>query len=185
MGDISACYFLGFSYHKGLFENDNPNAPVPTTSKPGEGGSKLCEKDITKCLEYLEKAASGGHTKAQLYLHQMYKTADGVEKDLAKAKDYLIRAMRQGDPEALFIRGNQFYAGEDGEPVDKAKALKLFLDAGERGSADAMCSAGAMIYNGEGQEKDLKKAFEVYTNAASLGSLAAVKNVVLNKNVNR
>ena len=59
LGDISACYFLGFSYHKGLFENDNPNAPVPTTSKPGEGGSKLCEKDITKCLEYLEKAASG------------------------------------------------------------------------------------------------------------------------------
>ena len=181
LGDISACYFLGFSYHKGLYENDNPNAPVPTTSKPGEGGSKLCEKDITKCLEYLEKAASGGHSKAQLYLHQMYKTADGVEKDLAKAKDYLIRAMRQGDPEALFIRGNQFYAGEDGEPVDKAKALKLFLDAGERGSADAMCSAGAMIYNGEGQEKDLKKAFEVYTNAASLGSLAAVKNVLLNE----
>ena len=41
-GDVSACYFLGFSHHRGLFENDNPNAKVPTTSKPGEGGAKLC-----------------------------------------------------------------------------------------------------------------------------------------------
>lgn len=60
---------------------------------------------------------------------------------------------------------------------DKKEALKLFLESGKRGNADAMCSAGAMVYNGEGQEKDLKKAFELYTNAASLGSLAAVKNV--------
>ena len=75
-GDVSACYFLGFSHHRGLFENDNPNAKVPTTSKPGEGGAKLCEKDVKK------------------------------------AQDYLIRAMRQGDPEALFIRGNQLYSGE-------------------------------------------------------------------------
>lgn len=165
------------SFHRGLFENDNPNAAVPTTSKPGEGGRQLCEKDMKKSLGYLERAAQGGHSKAQLYLHQMYKNGDGVEKDLAKAKDYLVLAMRQGDPEALFIRGNQYYAGEDGESVDKKKALQYFLDAGARGSADAMCSAGAMIYNGEGQEKDLKKAFEVYTQAASLGSLAAIKNV--------
>ena len=65
----------------------------------------------------------------------------------------------------------------DGVKVDKKEALKLFLEAGKRGNADAMCSAGAMVYNGEGQEKDLKKAFELYTDAASLGSLAAVKNV--------
>ena len=65
----------------------------------------------------------------------------------------------------------------DGVQVDKKQALELFLEAGKRGNADAMCSAGAMVYNGEGQERDLKKAFEIYTNAASLGSLAAVKNV--------
>ena len=155
MGDVNACFFIGFSFHKGLHENDNPNAAVPTTSKPGEGGTELCAKDITQCLTYLERAATGGHSKALLYLHQMYKNADGVEKDLTKSKDYLIKAMRLGDPEALFIRGNQFYAGEDGEEVDKEKALKMFLDAGARGNADAMCSAGAMIYNGEGQERDL------------------------------
>lgn len=112
LGDISACYFLGFSYHKGLFENDNPNAQVPTTSKPGEGGAQLCEKDIEKCLAYLEKAAKGGHSKAHIYLHQMYHTGDGVEKDLTKSHDHLLQAMRQGDPEALFIRGNQLYTGE-------------------------------------------------------------------------
>ena len=177
MGDVNACFFIGFSFHKGLHENDNPNAAVPTTSKPGEGGTELCAKDISQCLAYLERAATGGHSKALLYLHQMYKNADGVEKDLTKSKDYLIKAMRLGDPEAMFIRGNQFYAGEDGEEVNKEKALKMFLDAGARGNADAMCSAGAMIYNGEGQERDLKKAFEVYTNAASLGSLPALKNV--------
>lgn len=179
-GDVNACFFVGFSFHKGLHENDNPNAAVPTTSKPGEGGNQLCEKDISQCLNYLERAAAGGHSKALLYLHQMYKNADGVEKDMTKAKDCLIKAMRLGDPEALFIRGNQYYSGEDGEEVDKEKALKMFLDAGARGNADAMCSAGAMIYNGEGQERDLKKAFEVYTNAASLGSLPALKNVYIN-----
>ena len=36
-------------------------------------------------------------------------TLDSIPK---KAQDYLIRAMRQGDPEALFIRGNQLYSGE-------------------------------------------------------------------------
>lgn len=112
MGDISACYFLGFAYHKGLFENDNPNAQVPTTSKPGEGGNRLCEADIPKCLEYLEKAAKGGHSKAHIYIYQMFHTGEGVEKDLSKAQDHLIQAMRQGDPEALFIRGNQLYTGE-------------------------------------------------------------------------
>ena len=34
-----------------------------------------------------------------------------------------------------------------------------------------------MVYNGEGQEKDLKKAFQIYSDAASLGSLPALKNV--------
>ena len=112
MGDVSACYFLGFSHHRGLFENDNPNAQVPTTSKPGEGGAQLCEKDLTKALSYLEKAGDGGHSKALLYLYQMFSNGEEVEKNLRKAQDYLIRAMRQGDPEALFIRGNQLYSGE-------------------------------------------------------------------------
>ena len=188
LGDISACYFLGFAYHKGLFENDNPNAAVPTTSKEGEGGEKLCEQDIAKCCEYLEKAAKGGHSKAHIYLHQMYYNGDGVEKNPSKSHDHLILAIRIGDPEAMFIYGNQLYTGEyslfyvlwrysEGVKKDLKAALEYFLQAGARGNADAMCSAGAMIYNGEGQEKDLKKAFEVYSNAASLGSLAAIKNV--------
>ena len=112
LGDISACYFLGFAYHKGLFENDNPNAAVPTISKEGEGGEKLCEQDIAKCCEYLEKAAKGGHSKAHIYLHQMYYNGDGVEKNLAKSHDHLILAIRIGDPEAMFIYGNQLYTGE-------------------------------------------------------------------------
>ena len=47
-----------------------------------------------------------------LYLYQMYHNGDGVEKDLTRAEDYLVKAMRTGDPEALFIRGNQLYSGE-------------------------------------------------------------------------
>ena len=121
------------------------------------------------------------------YGNRLLENGEEVEKNLRKAQDYLIRAMRQGDPEALFIRGNQLYSGEwarregvrrrNGEEKDLKRALQLFLDAGARGSADAMCSAGAMVYNGEGQEKDLKKAFQIYSDAASLGSLPALKNV--------
>ena len=87
-GDVSACYFLGFSHHRGLFENDNPNAKVPTTSKPGEGGAKLCEKDVKKALEYLEKAGDGGHSKALLYLYQMYHNGEEVEKDVMESQHH-------------------------------------------------------------------------------------------------
>ena len=85
---------------------------MPTTSKRGEGGARLCEENLPQCLSYLEKAATGGHSKAMLYLYQMYHNGDGVEKDLTRAEDYLVKAMRTGDPEALFIRGNQLYSGE-------------------------------------------------------------------------
>ena len=63
-------------------------------------------------MEYLSKAVQGGHSKAMLYLHQMYRNGDGVEKNALKSNDYLMMAMRTGDPEALFIRGNQLYSGE-------------------------------------------------------------------------
>ena len=46
------------------------------------------------------------------YGNRLLENGEEVEKDLRKAQDYLIRAMRQGDPEALFIRGNQLYSGE-------------------------------------------------------------------------
>lgn len=112
LGDISACYFLGFAHHHGLFEHDNPNAAQPTTAKPGEGGARLCEADAGRCMEYLSRAVQGGHSKAMLYLHQMYRNGDGVAKDAQKSNDYLQMAMRTGDPEALFIRANQLYTGE-------------------------------------------------------------------------
>ena len=42
----------------------------------------------------------------------MFRSADGVDKDIPRAQRYLLQAMRTGDPEALFIRANQLYAGE-------------------------------------------------------------------------
>ena len=64
---------------------------------------KTCQK---KRVGFMIQGAPARHGA------KIYSNGEEVEKNLRKAQDYLIRAMRQGDPEALFIRGNQLYSGE-------------------------------------------------------------------------
>lgn len=49
----------------------------------------LVEKDYAKALDYLNKAAAKGNTRAMYELYQMYLKGEGVKPDFILAKDWL------------------------------------------------------------------------------------------------
>ena len=60
------------------------------------------------------------------------------------------------------------------------EALDDFIKAGELGSHDGYISAGALLFHGNGSiiPQDQRRAFELYQEAAEMGSKEGWRNVV-------
>lgn len=63
-------------------------------------------KDYEKALMHFTKAAEDGHVYAQVYLAEMYYEGKGVEKDVAKALEWVEKSLNFGNNDArrLFAR---------------------------------------------------------------------------------
>ena len=62
--------------------------------------------------------------------------------------------------------------------LDYNAALEDFVSAASAGNADAAISAGAMLYSGDVVPQDRRRAFELYQEAAELGSKDGWRNLV-------
>lgn len=87
-------------------------------------------KRYEDALPYLQKAAEGGDTTAQLYLGNMYREGLGVKKDYAKTIPWFEKAAAAGNPRAQTYLGIAYSEGLGVEP-DYEKAAQWFLKAAE------------------------------------------------------
>ena len=90
------------------------------------------EKDLTKAIKYLEKAAERGNAYAAYLAGKIRLTEDTV-KDIEKAIRYFEIAAKAGNAYAEYQLGRLFFFGND-VPKDEAKGMDYFKSSAEHGN---------------------------------------------------
>lgn len=118
-----------------------------------------------RIIELWTEAAEENDMTAQLYLGIHYRKGELVNRDLAIAKDYLIKAASQGSAEAQFYLGMVHIEFPEFENP-RETAFKCFLNAAQKGHIKANHQLGVMFELGFGTEINIQKAIAYYQIAA-------------------
>ncbi|MBD5655917.1 MAG: sel1 repeat family protein [Candidatus Eremiobacteraeota bacterium] len=100
----------------------------------------------------------------------------GGQRDVSKAKVLLESALADGDARAAYALGSWCIDG-DRLPRDLERARALFSIAAEAKIGYALFDLAIMTEKGEGGVRDLRKAFELYVDAALHGDTQSVFEV--------
>ena len=140
----------------------------------------LMQKDRTKKIEYLTKAADGGIKEAKEPLAQLLlEEAQDLQKkgNHAKAFSYFIKAAEAGLKEAQWAASLYYGRPQDypdcGVKQNFAKAIDLTLAAAKQGYPQAECKLGKCYRDGRGVQQNSELSIEWYKKAASHGSAEA------------
>jgi TonB family protein len=130
------------------------------------------DRDPTKGMDWLRKAADQGNADAQLEAGYLYETGNGVEQDYEKAFRWYTKAAEQGNARA---ENNLGAMHENGEWValDYTKAFDWYRKAAKQRDALAIKNIADMYLRGIGFPEDPQKGIETYKLAAYFGSLDA------------
>lgn len=134
--------------------------------------------DAAKAAQWYERAALAGHPKAQVNLAIMLLdgTVDGGADAAAQARDWLLRAVRQGDGRAAHRLGLMYYRGH-GVERDYGVARDWWLTGVEQGDASSAFNLGVLYRRGIGVERDLAATIAWWQRAAYAG-LAEAQNAL-------
>lgn len=143
-----------------------PSGPEdPTTPSPGR-----VVRDERKAVETWRKAAELGSTEAQNNLAIALYNGRGVARNTAEAVAWWKKAADSGDAEAQFNLASCIFSGH-GTTADVPAAIVLMRAAMSQGHVEAMCFlAGHYAEGTAGLDKDLDRAFELYSQASQHGS---------------
>lgn len=133
--------------------------------------------DPSAAIEKLQQAAALGHPPAQLQLGELYKTGQGVELDLGRARTWFRRAANGGNVLAMHRIGVMTARG-DGGPADTSEAISWFELAANQGLVDSQYNLGAIFHptaeGGASTIQDAGKAYYWYSLAANNGDEQAL-----------
>ena len=127
-------------------------------------------QDTNLNFQAVQAAAAKGEAKAQYELARCYARGIGVEKDDAKAAQYLRQSADQGNAEAQIVLG-AFYGEGRGVPQDLTNAVACYRKAADQGNATAQYAMGNFYADGRGVTNDMDMAIQWWQKAAE-GNLA-------------
>ena len=144
-------------------------------------------------IEELEKKAATDGLAYYLLGRSYDSSENGVDQDLEKAVYWYQEGARKGDPRAIYGLGACYYFG-DGVLKDEDKAYELFVSAypllldliekekeHPKRQAFSIFCLGAYYYFGFGDVKeDKRRAFELISDAAEKGHIAAIYDLGAN-----
>jgi localization factor PodJL len=116
----------------------------------------------------LRRAADRGFAMAQYRLAKLYERGEGVQTDLAVARQWTERAAGAGNRRAMHDLGVYFARGE-GAPLDEAAAFRWFRQAAELGVADSQYNLGILYQQGRGVNASASEALFWFLVAARQG----------------
>ncbi|HYD86543.1 MAG TPA: hypothetical protein VEA80_03645 [Vitreimonas sp.] len=116
----------------------------------------------------LRRAADRGFPMAQYRLAKLYERGEGVQADLAVARQWTERAAAAGNRRAMHDLGVYFARGE-GAPLDEAAAFRWFRQAAELGVADSQYNLGVLYQQGRGVNASPSEALFWFLVAARQG----------------
>jgi TPR repeat protein len=132
---------------------------------------QLGEDQRTNCIPWYFKAAAQGDADAQAEIGELPKQYPNNNLVCGlNQREYLSKASKQDNLEALFELARRYYVGE-GVPVDPMKAficLERVAQHDSFGITDAYYYLAVMYEKGLGVEKDLSKARLLYRAAAQV-----------------
>lgn len=127
---------------------------------------------MAEAVPWFERAATRGHTAAQVTLGTMYLLGRGVPRNPERAAEWYRMAADAGDAWAQFSLG-KMYLGGNGVPRDLREGIRLQRLAAEQGHPGAEYNMGVLYYNGEGVDRDYAAAALWMERAARQGDTEA------------
>lgn len=146
-----------------IFEKSHPRIQLILACMYSEGFFVNKDDDLARL--WCTQAVEQGYALAEIFLGRMHHE----EKNYAEAKNYYLKAAKQGLSQANAVLGEMYLCGE-GVEHDITMAVKYFKKAAKRGDSDANYKLG-MVY-GEAY-KDTQKSLEYYKSAAGGGHKCA------------
>ena len=108
-------------------------------------------------FDFYKKSAEAGCSWGQMQYADCFKEGLLVEKDENLYLEWLKKAAKQNNPEALYWLGSWFELDSDEDDGDE-KAVSLYLAAAQLGWKNSMYWLAIMLKDGVGCEKDLRQA---------------------------
>jgi TPR repeat protein/serine/threonine protein kinase len=134
--------------------------------------------NLTKAVEYFQKAADGGNASGEMYLGRLYALGNGVEHDFDRARGWFEKSAAAGNVEAMdnlgFLYDNGF-----GVTQNYKQAGQWYRKAADAGNFDAMVRLGVLYYNGSGFDRNYEQARQWYEKSADGGSTRGMTNLGL------
>lgn len=112
------------------------------------------KKDLAAAARFYQDAASKGHVTSQYYLGVAYGNGEGVQRNEARAEDWLTRAAKRGSQDAKY---NLVLAKIFGPNPNSATAAKLALELAEKEYAPVYRVLGWMYNTGTGVDSSFSK----------------------------
>ncbi len=152
-------------------KNGNPDAQghIGYMHEKGHGGFIFSN---AMAIEWYEQAVAQGNPRAMGKLGLMYQEGRGVEQNVDKAFDLILRAAEAGDSEAQNNIGLMYNRGE-GVAQDAGKAAEWYRRAADQGIETAQYNLALMYLQDPDVEKDVDKAYYWMSRAAYSGDLDA------------
>jgi TPR repeat protein/S1-C subfamily serine protease len=129
-------------------------------------------KDARSMVDWLRKAASQNHVKAQIALGNCYRYAVGVPKDASEAVSWYRKAAELGYVAAQSELARMYRDG-DGVPKDLNEAIKWLKRAAHQSPPDDQYDLAKRFQRGDGIPQDSNEALYWYTKAAERGHAEA------------
>ncbi|MFZ1991748.1 MAG: peptidoglycan-binding protein [Alphaproteobacteria bacterium] len=115
-----------------------------------KSGRDGVEANSVQALNSMRQAADKNLAVAQHTLGVWYEQGDGVDKDIAKAREWYEKAANNGDYQAMHNLGYFAAQGLGGLTADKTLAVKWFKSAADRGLVASQVNL-AIVYSQMGQ----------------------------------
>lgn len=136
-----------------------------------------CEKDITKSIQYLKRAAELNNSEAYFTLGCIYYEGNDVTRDYDKAKYYFEQASFLKNSDALLNLGIIHYKGLSRETNIK-RAIEYFILAFELKNLNSYFYLGLVYEKGIGIEINTMKSIENYAKCANFYDFKYEKDIL-------
>jgi len=166
---------LGELYQKGIGVEQNMTTAYRYYVKAAASQDKraLSQVPVIKKIAMVWDPAYKGDAKAQHLLARYYYSGIGIEKDLKKTEEWLLKSANQGYADAQYDLAILYSAGEKSE--DNARVIASWLQkASASGHIKAMVKLGQKYYTGEGVKEDYDKSVELWEKAVKANDADAM-----------
>ena len=127
------------------------------------------ERDLAEAARWLEQSAAAGRPRAAALLADLYSRGDGVQQDLARARELDLQAAETGVASSQMRLGYMAMYPQDPAARDPAGAVPWLKAAAEQDHPMALYLLGQLYFFGQGVEADAELGWKLFTRAAELG----------------